>query len=383
MNDMGVSLHAHSGWPNFLDAANRLQASGSPFLFNRRYLREGFVPAAFESPVVGIERTVPIFESDELRRLLARSSLPFSGTLAEYGLRARDRLVSHFRAHWDASRPTLFAHSSGYDSRILSSCLALLRDEGFHLGTIHFRCREPEGASFLQIMKRQGWSPDQYSVFAFDGEDPLDVGAWDRPGVSPWLPVTSQINFWRDIVPYDAERDWNLCGGSGGGEAVEYPSLRKPSTIPWWHCVNEPVQRWWSYFPDGTDFAADIEARFAKVLFPYFSEEHILTIAELPDRFLGFHESGCDNIRAAILGTFKDDTLDVPRTRRTYSWSISPDRWTEMYTRYVASAFLREVPNAPPAAPLIEEMRVNFFTSNQRAERIWRLASIWETVRGS
>ncbi len=385
MNDLGVSLHSHGdlarflSFPHFLGAAQALGPSHGGLTFDVRYLVAGFAPSRTDSPAVGVERTIPLFATDDLAEYANRTDIEFQGTLAEYAQVAKTRLKDHIRAHWDATRPTLVSHSSGYDSRILSSCLAELRDEGFDLGELHFRCREPEGAAFVEIMEREGWAPDQYSVFDAPADDPFDVGVWDRPGVSAWLPVTSQINHWRDIVPYDEEKNWNLFGGSGGGEAVEYPSQPKPPIVPWQFCANPAVQRWFSYFLDGTDFVADVEERFAKVMFPYFGEGHIRTIAELPDRFLGFHESGCDNIRAAILETFSDSTLDIPRMPRTYAWAISERRWAEMRDRYARSVFLREVSGAPQPDALIAEMRRHFFTGG-RAERLWRLAALWEQI---
>lgn len=378
MNDLGVSLHSHNEAAHFLAAAQAL-ARDFGLTLDARYLTPGFNPSRDDSPLVGVERTIPRFATPGLAEYEDRTYIAFQGSLAEYSQIARTRLMRHIRERWDVTRPTLVSHSSGYDSRILSSCLTELRDDGFDLGTIHFRCREPEGAAFLRIMERQGWEPSQYSVFEAPAEDPFDVGAWDRPGVAAWLPVVSQINHWRDIVPYDEEPDWNLLGGSGGGEAFEYPSQPKPPSVPWDFCANAPLQRWFGYFPDGTDFAADVEARFAKVMFPYFGEGHIRTVAELNDDFLGFRPDGCDNIRGAILDTFKDSTLDIPRAPRTYDWAISARRWADMRDNYARSAFLRDVPGAPDADALIAEMQAEFFKGG-RAERIWRLAALWETL---
>lgn len=379
MNDLGVSLHSHNEAPNFLAAMQARNEAFGGLEFDARYLLPTFRPSREDSPIVGIKRTIPRFRSIGLEHGLKSPAEPFVGTLDEFAGLAKDRLVDHIVNYWDADHPNLFCHSSGYDSRILSSCLAWLRDEGFDLGEVHFRCRPPEVPSFMEIMRRQGWRPDQYSAYEMPEDDPLDVGAWDRPGVSPWLPITSQINFWRDIVPYDREKDWNLIGGSGGGEALEYTSQGKPPTVPWTFCGNANVQRWFSYFPDGTDFAADVEARFASVMFPYFGASHIRTIAALPTRFLGYHPSGCDNVRAAILEQFEEDTLDVPRIHRTYSWSISEPRWIAMRSYYARSAFVREVPGAPAPDDLIAKMRADPFG---HPGRIWRLAALWETVRG-
>lgn len=375
----GVSLHHHNDFPSFLAAAQHARERDGGLAFRADYLKSGFQPSRMDSPLVRVDRTIPRFATPQLAVDANRTDIAFKGSLAEYADLAKSRLLDHLRAYWDPTRPTLVSHSSGYDSRILSSCLAELRADGFDLGTIHFRCREPEGDAFLQVMRRQGWHPSEFSVFAEPAEDPFDVGAWDRPGTSAWLPVTSQINYWRDLVPYEDEHAWNLVGGSGGGEAFEYPSLGKPPAVPWRYCGNAALQRWFGYFPDGSDFAADIQARFAQADFPYFGEGHVRTVAELDDAFLGFHESGCDNVRAAILETFADSTLDVPRTLRTYGWAISERRWAEMRDQYARSAFLREVPGAPPADALIAEMRRHFFTSGH-AERVWRLAALWETL---
>lgn len=375
VGDLGVSLHSHDQLPSFLDAATTRSEKREELIFDARYLKAGFEPAQYDSPIIGVNRTIPVFVEPDV----VADFVPFTGSLGEYAEQAKTRLLAHLRDHWDASRPTLVSHSSGYDSRILSCCLVELREDGFDLGELHFRCHDPEGPGFLELMRRQGWHPSQYSVFAGPVADPLDVGRWDDPGTSPWLSITHQLNYWRDIVPYDEEREWQLLTGSGGGECFEYPSQPKPPSVDWRLCPNSPVQRWLSYFIDGTDVLADYAARFHRVLSPYFGTRHIQTVAELPDRFLGFDESGCDHVRAAILRTFADSTLDIPRTVRFYTWNVSPQRWTRMRDQYAASRFLREVPGAPDPDVLISRIQATL-CSRDPAERIWRLAALWEAV---
>lgn len=377
MHDLGVSLHSHNYHDTFLAA---LDALADAPVFDKRYFEEGFKPSKEDSPVLNIKRTIPAFFSSDLEEYANRTDIEFQGTLAEYGRLAKSRLIEHILEHWDSTRPTLVSASSGYDSRILLKCLTELRNEGFELGTIHFRCHDPEGPTFLKVMERLGWPPESYSVFESPEEDSYDVGHWDRPGVAGWLPVVAQINYWRDIIPYEEEHEWNLFGGSGGGEAFEYPSQPKPPSVPWKYCANAPLQRWFSYFPDGTDVLAEVSGGFAKLMFPYFGERHIRTVAELPDKFLGFtggEASSCDNVRASILNAFQDNTLDIPRAPRTYSWSISERRWSDMHVNYSNSRFLQVVPGAPDPDTLISEMRKEFF-KNGKAERIWRFASLWE-----
>lgn len=380
MNDLGVSLHAHNMEPTFLDAAKTQRRTAGEIRFNVRYFAAGFMPDEDESPILGVGRTVPILEDyGAARRLM--SSEPFAGTLEQYAHHAKRALMAHLVEHWDASRPTLFLHSSGYDSRIISSALAELRDQGFNLGDVHFRCHEPEGAQFLRVMERMGWSRDQVSVFRFPDEDLFDVGNWDDPGTSPWLPVTTFANFWADIVPRREEGRWNLVTGWAGGEFCEYPTLGKPPFVPWQFCANRPVQRWWSYLLDGTDWVADMEARFAKVLMPYLGTRHILAVSELNDDFLGYEDNGCDRVRASILRTFDDSTLDLPRVLRTYEWRVSAKRWKHMRESYRGSKFLRDVPGAPSADELIARMQATWFSqTDNTAERLWRFASLWEVI---
>ena len=384
MNDLGVILHEHNGHPTFLDAAKALYAKAGRIEIHPNYLVPGFLPGfgmrQVDSPVLGVGRDPPRFSDPEMTAYL-RWGHDFEGSIEQYADLARERLVSHLRQHWDASRPTLVLHSNGYDSRILSSCLAAMRDTGFDLGALHFRCHAPEGASFIQIMRRQGWDPDQYSVFAFPPMDLFDVPNWERPGTSPWLPTTTLANFWRDIVPASREKDWNLVCGVGGGEFCEYPALGKSAFVDWTYCANGPVQLWLSYFIDCTDWIGDMERRFHKVLFPYFGTEHLRTVSELPNRFLGLERNGCDNVRAAILRTFDDSLLDLPRVLRSYDWFISAARWREVRDRYAESAFCARVPGAPSPPTLLKRMQSTFFDqTDNTAERLWRLASLWETI---
>ena len=376
MNDLGVSLHAHNYVRTFREAVS---LRSEPPEFDRAYLKPGFSPSHRYSPIFGIERTTPRLATALVG--LLTDCAPYAGTLDQYAHHAKRALLAHLVHYWDASRPTLFLHSNGYDSRILSSCLAELRDGGFNLGRVHFRCHEPEGDQFKRIMERQGWPRDTYSVFEFPAEDLFDVGHWDEPGTSPWLPLTTFANFWSDIVPRGEEKNWNLLSGQAGGEAFEYPTLQKPPFVPYQFCENKPVQLWWSYFIDGTDWIGDMEARFGKVLMPYLGTRHILTVSMLHPDFLGYEDNGCDRVRASILRTFKDSTLDLPRVLRTYEWRVSEKRWSEMRDRYAASKFLRDVPGAPSADELIARMRATWFSqTDNTAERLWRFASLWEVI---
>lgn len=381
MNDLGINIASHNGERTFLDAARKLDAEQGFLELDPAYLNPDLVwPDDKESsPVIGIRRTIKMDRGVENR---LKEGGVFEGSLEEYGLIAKHALRDHLTYYWDATHPNLFLHSSGYDSRILSSCLAEMRDAGFPLGTIHFRCHDPEGPAFLEIMRRQGWDPSQYSVFNAPDADPFDVGRWDRPGTSPWAQLVKSANFWRDLVPYGEEGGWNLISGIAGGEATEYPALGKPPFLPWQFCRNEPVQRWFSYLVDNPDWIGDMEALFHKVLFPYLGCQFIHLIAGLPVAFLYYEPNGCDTVRASVLRTFGDSTLDIPRLPRTYDWRISDARWAQMRAKYAGSAFYRGVPGAPQPDHVIWRMQADMLIDDSNPGRLWRLASLWETIRG-
>jgi len=383
MNDLGVNLHDYGdpdGEPKtFLDVVQEHHLAGYRLVLDHRYRDRNFKPAQDDSPVVGIIRNTPRWIGGE-----PNFGEPWPESLERFGWYAADALKRHFLEHFfetgDNKHPTLVLHSSGYDSRILSSCLMWFRRQGHDLGQIHFRCHDPEGPTFVQIMQRQGWEPHEYSVFEWPEHDRFDIGLWENPGVSGWLPLTAEGNFWRDLVPYGEEKNFNLIGGSGGGEASEYPTLGKPPTVPWQFCDNRPVNQWLQFFPDGTEVVAGITANFRKVIFPFFGKAHIETISRLPRRFLKYESNGCDMFRAAILRTFDEDTLDIPRAKRTYDWKVSDERWEDMSRKYAASHFYTEMAGPDPS-PLFEEMMRNPWVS--WPGRIWRLAAVIErAVRG-
>lgn len=382
MNDLGVSFCSHNGEATFLEAARKLNAEQGFLRIDPAYLNHSLVwPADKESsPILGIKRTITMAPGLEEFLNSGRGG-EFDGTAADYGVLAKWTLKEHLKLYWDASKPNLFLHSSGYDSRILSSILAELRDEGFDLGTIHFRCHDPEGPSFLKIMRRQGWAPNQYSVFVAPPIDAFDIGRWDRPGTSPWAQLVKGANFWSDLVPHGEERLWNLVSGVAGGEACEYPALGKAPFLSWRFCENKPVQLWFSYLVDNPDWIGDVDALFHKALFPYLGETYVRVIASLPTRFLQYEDNGCDVVRASILRTFKDPTLDIQRMPRVYDWKISPDRWADMRQRYDASVFHREVPDAPNADAVIGKMQADFLIDDSDLGRLWRLASLWDEIR--
>ena len=73
-------------------------------------------------------------------------------------------LSEYIYSIWDPHKTNVVLHSSGWDSRILSSIiLNLYKEYGDDwLGEIIFVCFGEESRSFQKIMKAEGWNEDQY-----------------------------------------------------------------------------------------------------------------------------------------------------------------------------------------------------------------------------
>jgi len=375
MNDLGLNLHNYGTTTEpltFLEAVKAEWDRTGSLIANNSYFDRNFKPGPADSPVFGVVRHTPT-------EVFSNMELDFSGldNPDDFGEFAKQGLIDHFILHFlqgDQDHPTLVLHSSGYDSRILSSCLMELREAGYDLGDIHFRCHGPEGPTFKQIMELQGWEPDEFSVFEHPPEDHFDMCRWDRPGVGGWTRATAPMNFWRDIVPEDEEKDWNMIGGSGGGEASEYPAIGKAPFIDWTFSRNHNINRWLQYFPDGTEFVANTEDRFRKAFFPFFSDAHMYSVACLPTTLFHFEDNGCDAARASILRRFRTSTLDIPRAGRTYNFTISDERWETMRSGYEWSYFRMNM-GGPDTAQILPVLKK---TPGAWEGRIWRLAAVIE-----
>lgn len=69
-------------------------------------------------------------------------------------------------AVWEPDKVHVVFHSSGHDSRVLSTCIRKLYREGRIGGDALFLTNRWEAAPFLEIMRLEGWEPGQYAVCA-------------------------------------------------------------------------------------------------------------------------------------------------------------------------------------------------------------------------
>lgn len=158
------------------------------------------VPFQATDPVPAFD-TVPASFSHIFSLVQAKVETPISIAIADY----ITKLEQIIEQYWD---PTLFHvhyHSSGWDSRIISTILRklYLKNGMDWLGEILFVCAKWEGAEFREIMRRQGWNKDWYTVYNENvPENEYFVSAFNF--ITAWqqlgAPMTFPVNQWWFII---------------------------------------------------------------------------------------------------------------------------------------------------------------------------------------
>ena len=254
----------------------------------------GFEQFSFEDPRLLIN---PVW------RRLAKPTMPFLETgLDEVVALLSGALISYLEELWDPNIFHLVFCSAGLDSRNLSWRLAELRDRMGKdwIGDIHFRCHEPEGADFKKAMARQGWKPEQYSVWK-EGQpqsgDCFDMGNF-QDNINAYSKML--IRFSDDVVPPEREKETCLVLGMMGGEGLQYPlwqgysenrlnDLYRYAQFPTWSMCRE-YNRW------------------GDILMPYLSYKYLDILFRVPRRLFRYagRERTHDVIRKMLLERFHD-----------------------------------------------------------------------------
>lgn len=70
-----------------------------------------------------------------------------------------DRMSKFIESSWDSNKTHVMPHSSGYDSRLISTIIRRLTQKNGRewLGDIYFICWEPEVRDFMTVMQYEGW----------------------------------------------------------------------------------------------------------------------------------------------------------------------------------------------------------------------------------
>lgn len=296
--------------------------------FNINYLNPNYIHKSFETPF----REIQFARYDDLISVNDTPPLPVPDLYHKLLKAVKD----HFVLTWDDS-PKLILHSSGLDSRIMSTALAELRDErGLDwIGDIHFRCHQPEGDVFNEIMKIQKWDQKYYSVWAGPEKDYYDVGN-DRYILNGWHNYNQAMNFWSDIVPPEKEKEYTLING-WGGEVFKY--LAKFGSAHKLYSSNNALDL--MHYSDYREWESLYMCRFKNVLMPFFSHKYLELSLNVPASMCLWSDvEKMDNIRYRILlKSCYPEIAHFKNVGHDYVWNISKDRAIAMYHKWYGSLF--------------------------------------------
>jgi len=280
-----------------------------------------YEPPWFQTPFNGVEFAHPqqtiktnIYEKFMLDKIQKTNH-------RKIAFKIRSALKKYFTRVIQKEKYIVF-HSAGFDSRIISLVLMELRDEGHDMSGIHFRCYQPEGPMFLEIMERQGWDQSQYSVFEGVEADHYDIGRPDRP-LNGWQNYNQQMNFWSDII--ENEKEWTVITGVGGelfkfmANSDQYEPKRT---------LNKNLNLLLNQYPDEGEWEGYYKRVFKDILLPYFSHEYLLVslLNELDVSWDGQR----DSVRSEVVLTYREthnvDCFYIKYGTHDYSWNISDAR---------------------------------------------------------
>lgn len=265
---------------------------------------------------------------------------------------------------WDSEGKYLILHSSGYDSRIISSVLAELRDEGMEMGHIYFRCHQSECENFFKIMKIEGWQKDQYSCFYSSNEDHYNLGV---PHISTngFLGYFQQMNFWSDIIPEHEEKNWYLVNGWEGAY-FKYIAMgnSNDNKINCFKNYQINPQHYWMW-------QGQWITRFKDMIQPFCSYKYLNIVMKIKYKWCKQISTTSDNIRIELLKLFNYDLSEIPRGMHNYNLKISKKRKKEMLNLYYNSEFYK-----------ISKIKINLFEDMFGWDaRLWGFAvTVYEKI---
>jgi hypothetical protein len=284
----------------------------------------------------------------------------FDGTLKEFGKQLTQRIKNFFYKVWNPNIPHMVFHSSGYDSRIISGVLTEIREEqgSEWLGDIHFRCHQPEGPGFIKIMEREGWKPEQYSVFNAPELDHYDIGKSENV-MNGWVSHVVGMNFWRDILSEDRERDISVVCGLGGGELFSYPAVNMGIPNRMKYANNKNLDTWLNYFPERGVFTSYWYCKFKELLMPYMSYDYMeLSLTSKP-KWCKLVNRPLDKVRHSMISNFNIDLLsDIPWYRHAYLFGLSEGRKNHMIESWIHSELVKDYPKLRKIDPTTKDRHI-------------------------
>lgn len=358
---------------------------------NINYLDPEYQPGDTETPFEGItmldvnEMVHPNFN------YLADHNQIFEGTIEKFALNIRMALVKYWESVLKPGEKYIVFHSAGFDSRIVSLTLMEFRIKHGDTLTknIHFRCHQPEGPMFIEIMEKQGWPKNQYSVYEGPKEDYYNVGLKDLP-LNGWQNYNQTMNFWSDIVPPNKEKEYNLITGAGG-ELFKMISKLKQSNpnlnnsmealsrvkgAP--RCKNNHLNILFNYYPFNGAWEGYQQRIFKNIYMPFFSYLYLFFSLRVNPAHCEF-DGERDTIRMEIVKSFIKshhiDCFNITYGRHDYTWNISEARKKQMkidfYESYFYNDYKEHLPND-----------INFIDNMYGwAAKIWGLMTVYDYMK--
>lgn len=321
-NETQLQKHVYTDGENFSYDLIDIARKQKELTFDERYLLPGFNPYPLSCTPFKEIRWVTWQEACKYPYMLEEQP-EFNGTFSRFIELLRDALKESIRSMWDPGERHLVFHSSGYDSRCLSLALAELRDEGFELGEIHFRCHQPECPEFVDIMQREGWREDQYSCYRGPEEDCYNVGTTES--VNGWAGYHQQMNWWSDLGD-----DWVNVNG-WGGEIFKYVAMGGSPKIA---CTTLNTNRIDGY----RAWEGAWNTRFVDMLEPHMGYEYLKVAIKVRREWCKLLAPDVDKIRPNLAAAF-NYYLPAPRGTHSYIFNISAARREEMKKLYRESKF--------------------------------------------
>jgi len=341
--------------------------------FNKKYLQRGHVPLYYDTPFheirfTGTDELIPK-GYDHLYAGLETTVMNFN----EFCGSLIDQVINYFTEHINPDEKYLVLHSAGFDSRIMS--LALMYINKKHPGfcdNFHFRCHQPEGPMFMEIMRRQGWNEKQYSLYEGPFENYYNIAREDLP-LNGWQNYNQQMKFWNDIVPESQEKDWNLIIGLGGEVfkyIASYPTEK--ATL----CGNRPLHLLLNHNPGHGEWEGLYLRWFKSLLMPFFSYDYLQLSTRVNPSWCKFNGE-TDSVRYGIVRRFIDimgvDCLNIPYGKHSYSWNLNKTFNQRMKKAWLQSRFYQDHGHS---------VKVSDFTTNMYGfeAKIWGFMTVYDAI---
>jgi len=251
----------------------------------------------------------------------------FNGTYEEYldqVLKKLEKLLLRL----NPNEKYLFSHSSGSDSRIISSVMACLKAQGkAKFDNVLFFCwGRPEEELFLKLMKMGGW--DNFIIKDDFMDNAFDVGE-EGTSVNGWNSYMSQSKFWKGIR------------GKGDINRSEYIFLSGADS----YAFEATYDKWVharTFFSDRGESIHRLSDIFKDTLFPFLTYEILNLNFMIPPEWKNIPDPKInrDKIRTDLVG--KLGLLHIPAQTLSYNLNFTEDRKKKMINLFNKSKFKKD-----------------------------------------